>query len=113
MAKALYHLKQKQFNKAIEELKAFEKKRDNLQARALTNLSYLYYLEGDLVNAEKYVDQSLAINKYNASALVNKGNIQIAKNEVDEAIQTYRRALNVEADCFQAMYNLGILKMFM
>ena len=34
-------------------LKAFEKKDQSLKAKAATNLSFLYFLEGDIHNADK------------------------------------------------------------
>jgi len=49
----LHYLKEKEFEKAIEVLKAFEKKDQNLKAMAATNLSFLYFVEGDIAQADK------------------------------------------------------------
>ena len=38
----------KEFDRAIEEFKAFERKDTYLKTRAATNLSFLYFLEGDM-----------------------------------------------------------------
>ena len=46
--------------KAIEVLKAFEKKDPTLQAMAATNLSFLYFLEADYVQADKYSNLGLS-----------------------------------------------------
>jgi intraflagellar transport protein 88 len=46
ICKALEYMSHKEFDRAIEELKAFEKKDVRLKARAATNLSFLYFLEG-------------------------------------------------------------------
>lgn len=45
--RALYFLRDKQFDKAIEVLKSFEKKDQHLKAMAATNLSFIYFLEHD------------------------------------------------------------------
>lgn len=43
-----------------------------VKARAATNLSFLYSLEGDAANAQRYADLAVSTDKYNAQALVNK-----------------------------------------
>ena len=58
-------------------------------------------------NAEKYADIALEADKYNAKALVNKGNVSFVKKNYERAKEYYIEALNVEADCVQAIYNLG------
>ena len=50
----------------------FEKKEHKLKARAATNLAFLYSLEGDSANAERYADLAVGTDKYSAQALVNK-----------------------------------------
>jgi intraflagellar transport protein 88 len=74
ISKALEFLHHKQFDRAIEELKAFEKKDVHLKARAAVNLSFLYFLEGDIPNAARYADLAVRHDRYNAKALVNMGN---------------------------------------
>jgi len=108
MCKALQFLRVKKYAKAIEALKAFEKKDPALKARAATNLSYLYFLEGDMENGQKYAELSIGADKYNAKALVNRGNFHYVKGEYDKAKELYLDALSVEADCIEAMYNLGL-----
>ena len=56
-------------------LKKFERKEPSLLACAATNLSFLYFLEADHANAEKYADIAVKADRYNARALVNKGTI--------------------------------------
>ena len=55
-------------------LKDFEKKEKDLKACAATNLSFLYFLEGDIPNAEKHAEVAVRTNRYNAQALINQGN---------------------------------------
>ena len=52
--KALQHLKHREFEKAIETLKHLEKKEERVRVMAATNLSFIYFLEGDLTSAERY-----------------------------------------------------------
>lgn len=108
MCKALNYLKFKKYHEAIEGLKAFEKKDKFLRARAATNLSYLYFLEGDYDSGEKYADMSVDADQYNAKALVNKGNFLYMRGEFDRAKSYYDQALQVEADNIEAIYNLGL-----
>eukprot|EP01137_Pigoraptor_chileana_P011551 Opistho-2@62614 len=74
ITKAITFLKMKDFKQAIDSLKKFEKKDTKMMSTAATNLSFLYFLENDLKHAEKYADQAIHADRYNASALVNKGN---------------------------------------
>ena len=41
-------------------------------------------------------------------ALVNRGNFHYVKQDYDKAKELYMDALAVEADCIEAMYNLGL-----
>ena len=50
----------------------FEKKEHKVKARAATNLAFLYSLEGDTLNAQRYADLAVTTDKYSAQALVNK-----------------------------------------
>ncbi len=108
MTKALNYMKSKKFSKAIEALKSFEKKDRKQQAISSTNLCYLYLLEGDLKNANKYADLAVQTDKYNANALVNKGICHYLAKEYSDAKEYFMEALENEADCAQAMYNLGL-----
>ena len=108
MCWALQYLKHQQYTKAIECLKAFEKKDKTLKARAACNLSYLYFLEGDHENGEAFAKLSIETDKYNARALVNNGNFLFKKGQYDKAKEYYLEALSVEADCIEAIYNLGL-----
>lgn len=50
-------------------------------ARASSNISFLYFLENDIKNAEKYADMAITHDRYNAKALVNRGNCLFMRNE--------------------------------
>ena len=57
IAKAIAYLRRKQFDRAIEVFKSFEKKDAALMAKAATNLSFLYFIEGAYEQADKYVNR--------------------------------------------------------
>lgn len=79
ITKALTYLRNKNFDKAVEVLKSFEKKDTALKAKAATNLSFLYFLEGDVAQADKYANLAVRHDRYNAKALVNKGPSRAAR----------------------------------
>jgi len=109
IAKALYFMRSRQFDKAIETLKSYEKKDQQLMAHAATNLSFIYFHEGDHQNAIKYADLAMKHNRYNAKALVNKGNCMFARGDYEHARSMYQEAMGAEADCLEAIFNLGVV----
>ncbi|KAK3741791.1 hypothetical protein QZH41_001560 [Actinostola sp. cb2023] len=109
ITKAITYLKQKDLNKAVECLKGFEKKDSKVQSTAATDLSFLYYLENDITQADKYAELAMAIDRYNPAALVNKGNCLYSQGEYEKAREFYQEAYNVEATCTEALYNLGLV----
>lgn len=109
ISKAVYFIKNKQIDKAIELFKAFEKKDKIMMARAANNISFLYFLENDYENAEKFADMAIQHDRYNSKALVNKGNCLFIAEEYDWAKEFFLEAIGVEADCVEAIYNLGLV----
>lgn len=107
--KAVSLIKEKRIDTAIETLKAFEKKDRKMMAQASTNISFLYFLEGDLAASEKYADMALNYDKFNANALVNKGNCLFAKGDFMGAKGQYLEAIGVTTDCVEALYNLTLV----
>jgi intraflagellar transport protein 88 len=73
-------------------LRDFEKKEHTLKAKAATNLSFLYFQEGDLENAATYADLSVHNDRYNARALVNRGNCLYRKGDLEGAKMVYLEA---------------------
>ncbi|XP_075752571.1 intraflagellar transport protein 88-like protein nompB [Rhipicephalus microplus] len=108
ISKAVAYLRKREFSQAIDTLKAFEKKDTKVASTAATNLSFLYYLQSDLTQADKYADHAVQADRYNAAALVNKGNCCFVNNDLDRAVQYYREALTNEASCVEALYNQGL-----
>ncbi|XP_071135194.1 intraflagellar transport protein 88 homolog [Mytilus galloprovincialis] len=106
--KAIMYLKQKDFNQAIETLKSFEKKDSKVASTAATNLSFLYFLENDMAQADKYAEVAMQADRYNPSALVNKGNVLYTKGDFEKAREFYKEALQNDSSCVEAQYNLGL-----
>lgn len=106
---AMEYMRKKQFEEAIEVLKSFEKKDLSLKAMAATNLSFIYFLEGDIAQAEKHAEVAVKADRYNAKALVNKGNCLYMGGEYMRAKEMYLEAIGVEADCVEAIFNLGMV----
>ena len=106
--KAVKHLKKREFNEAIDTLKAFEKKDSRAASTAATNLSFLYLLQNEYSQAEKYADDAIAADHFNAGALVNKGNCCFMQGDYDRAREYYREALSNETNCAEALYNLTL-----
>ncbi|GBG87162.1 hypothetical protein CBR_g44620 [Chara braunii] len=86
----------------------FERKEPELRARAAMNLSFLYFLEGDLPNAEKHAEVAVKTDRYNSRALVNRGNCFFAQGDIESAKNLYMEAIDAEADCIEAIFNLGL-----
>ncbi|XP_029640690.1 intraflagellar transport protein 88 homolog [Octopus sinensis] len=106
--KAIMYLKQKDFKQAVETLKSFEKKDSKVASIAATNLSFLYFMEHDLTQAEKYADMAITGDRYSPSALVNKGNVLYSNKDYEKARDFYQEALQNDSSCVEALYNLGL-----
>ncbi|XP_061579063.1 intraflagellar transport protein 88 homolog [Cololabis saira] len=106
--KAITYLRQKDFNQAVETLKTFEKKESRVKSAAATNLSFLYFLEKDYDQADRYADLAMTADRYNPAALINKGNTLFVKQEYEKAAEFYKEALRNDSSCTEALYNLGL-----
>lgn len=109
MAKAMYFLKKRDVEKTIKIMKSFENKDKKLISRVSNNVSFIYFIEGDMVQAENYVNIALENERYNHKALVNKGNIYFYKEDYLKAKDFYLEAIGVQSDCVEAIYNLGMI----
>lgn len=109
IGKAIHYIKNKQIETAIESFKAFEKKDKIMMAMASNNISFLYFLENDFKNAEQFSDIAIQHDRYNSKALVNKGNCLFVNEDYDRSKEFFLEAIGVEADCIEAIYNLGLV----
>ncbi|XP_067121562.1 intraflagellar transport protein 88 homolog isoform X2 [Centruroides vittatus] len=105
--KAVMYLEKRKFTQAVETLKSLVNDPRILET-VTTNLSFIYFLQGDIKNAEYYADEAVRANHYNSGALVNKGNCLLAKEDYNEAIRFYTAAFIRDASCLEALYNLGL-----
>ncbi|VDO06250.1 unnamed protein product [Haemonchus placei] len=103
MSKAGELLRRGDLDGAAEVLKVFHSQESKIASAAANNLGMLKLLQGGdkLQEAEQYVEQSLAMDHYNANALVNAGNIAYLRGDYDKAYANYREALNNDAGCVQ------------
>uniref|UniRef100_A0A8C0WJX6 Intraflagellar transport protein 88 homolog n=1 Tax=Castor canadensis TaxID=51338 RepID=A0A8C0WJX6_CASCN len=106
--KAITHLKQKDYSQAEDTLKVFVKKDSRVKSAAATNLSFLYYLKNELELASSFADLALSADRYNPSALSNKGNAVFANGDYEKAAEFYKEALRNDSSCTEALYNLGL-----
>lgn len=113
MAKAMHFLKKREVEKTINILKSFENKNKKLISRVSNNISFLYFVEGDSANADKYANLALENERYNHKALVNKGNIHFIREDYLKAKEYYLEAIGVQSDCIEAIYNLGMVNIRM
>ena len=63
ICKGMGYLKKKNLEKAIETMKSFEKKDKKLMAKSASNISFLYFLEGDYKKAEKYSEDAINFDR--------------------------------------------------
>jgi intraflagellar transport protein 88 len=109
MAKAMYFLKKRDIEKTILIMKSFENKDKSLISRVSNSVSFLYFIEGNMAQAENYANIALENERYNHKALVNKGNIFFYKENYLRAKDFYLEAIGVQSDCVEAIYNLGMI----
>nr|AAG37228.1 intraflagellar transport particle protein IFT88 [Chlamydomonas reinhardtii] len=109
LAKATRFMGQKQFDKAVGVFKDFEKKEPRVKARAATNLAFLYFLEGETDQADKYSEMALKSDRYNARAYVNKGCVLVERGDLEGARSLFNEAAGIDPYCVEAIYNLGLV----
>lgn len=103
-------MQDKRIDEATKVLRGPEKRDQALGTQVANNLSFLYYLQEEFKEADNYAEQAIKADRYNARALVNKGNCLFIKEEYDKSKELFLEAIGVEADCTEAIYNLGIVR---
>jgi len=64
----------------------------------------------DITQASKYANLAVKHDRYNAKALVNMGNVLLERGDLERAKELYLEAIGVEADCVEAIFNLGLVR---
>ena len=76
---------------------------------AQKNLGAMYYLDGDMENAEIHFRRSLELNPTEAMIHNNIGLIHMSRGELDEAENMYKKELEVNPYYDNAFFNWGLL----
>ncbi|MFD2244845.1 tetratricopeptide repeat protein [Pontibacter ruber] len=70
-----------------------------------------YYLKNDRADeAMARLDKAIAADPKNASLYAVKGNLQERKKDIDGAYASYKKAIEIDPNNFDAHYNLGVLE---
>jgi intraflagellar transport protein 88 len=80
-----------------------------MMGKTSNNISFLHFLENDFANAEKFADMAIQHDRYNSKALMNKGNCLFINEELDKSKEFFLETIGVEADCVEAIFNLGLV----
>ncbi|XP_044011055.1 intraflagellar transport protein 88 homolog isoform X2 [Aphidius gifuensis] len=107
--KAMVFLHNRETNMAIDTLKMFENLETKANSAASTMLSFIYFLQGDYEQAERYGEAARKADSYNAAAYVNLSACAIKKGELERARELLLCALDSDASHVQALYNLGLV----
>ena len=105
---ALQHLRRKEIGCAVNILKSFEKKDPWAKAMAATNLSFIYFLEGNYETSSTFAKMAVKNTRYNSKALVNRGNCCYVVNEFEQAKEIYMEAIGIQPNCIEALVNIGL-----
>lgn len=65
------------------------------------------HISGDVKRAEEIYRKILSIQPQNASICNDLGNLLRESNRIDEAIQYYKKAIELSKDCTGALFNLA------
>lgn len=76
---------------------------------AQRNLGAMYYLKGNLEEAEKYTKKSLELNSSEPMAHNNLGLIYMQKNRLEESELEFKRELEINPRYDTVHFNLGLL----
>jgi intraflagellar transport protein 88 len=80
MAKATYFLTSGAIDQAVSVLKQFERYGGDMRVKAATNLSFLYLLEGNLDEAERYAHLAISHDEYHVQVRSPCQNLYIRRH---------------------------------
>uniref|UniRef100_A0A8C3RKX7 Intraflagellar transport protein 88 homolog n=1 Tax=Chelydra serpentina TaxID=8475 RepID=A0A8C3RKX7_CHESE len=66
------------------------------------------WLGNEFAQATNYADLAVISDRYNPSALTNKGNTVFANGDYEKAAEFYKEALRNDSSCTEALYNIGL-----
>ena len=79
-----------------------------MASTASTNLSFLYFLQGDLEQAERAAEHARTDDSYNAAAFVNLGNCWFQKGDVEKAKEMFQVGLPAVIKTTVKQYAIGL-----
>ena len=103
---------QKQNYKAAEEYYESVLQNDDSNSKAYFGKGSSLYMQNDLKNAEISFNESIADSEklLQSKAYFNLGNISYKNNKMDEALQFYKKALELNPDDDEARFNYEFIK---
>ena len=103
---------QKQNYKAAEEYYESVLQSDDSNSKAYFGKGSSLYMQNDLKNAEISFNESIANSEklLQSKAYFNLGNISYKNNKMDEALQFYKKALELNPDDDEARFNYEFIK---
>uniref|UniRef100_A0A8C3RSK5 Intraflagellar transport protein 88 homolog n=1 Tax=Chelydra serpentina TaxID=8475 RepID=A0A8C3RSK5_CHESE len=103
--KAITYLRQKDFYQVLY----FKKNifMNIVLAEASEGMSTMW-LGNEFAQATNYADLAVISDRYNPSALTNKGNTVFANGDYEKAAEFYKEALRNDSSCTEALYNIGL-----
>ena len=103
---------QKQNYKAAEEYYESVLQSDDSNSKAYFGKGSSLYMQNDLKNAEISFNESIADSEklLQSKAYFNLGNISYKNNKMDEALQFYKKALELNPDDDEARFNYEFIK---
>ena len=115
------YVDKKNFEAAINILKDLidkTKKSNILDEGKVDNLTYIfnmlsnvYYLKGDLAEAENVLNELLKINPSSHQAYFSLGLIDEKKRDLDKAKSNFEKTIELKSDFSEAYYHLGVLEL--
>eukprot|EP00080_Pristionchus_pacificus_P009379 PDM69399.1 osm-5 [Pristionchus pacificus] len=109
MSKAVYLMREGRIKEAETALSLFSNAPPKMASSALANRSILEWMKGNGGEALNHINSSLLLDRYNTTAHVMEGIIAFQNEDIAKAILCMQEALQNDALCMQAIYNLGLI----
>jgi Tfp pilus assembly protein PilF len=107
---ASLYLDMKQWDKAIHYFDLASKNLLFVNAHvAVAGKAYAYYKKMDYTQAQKYVDEAIALAPNYASAYTLRSKIYHALGDTEQELYSLRRAIDISPQSLQARYDLAVL----
>ncbi|GMR61673.1 hypothetical protein PMAYCL1PPCAC_31868 [Pristionchus mayeri] len=109
MSKAVYLMREGHLQEAEAALSAFSSATPKIAASALANRSILEWMKGNKTECAQLIESALSLDRYNTTAHVMEGIMAFHNDDPTKAILCMQEALQNDALCMQALYNLGLI----